>query len=237
MGTRHSVSWFDWRTAKTRQSSNYKHKSTPNYNHNWTELHYAASQGNLEKLQELLSIQGKQNIDRQDYYGKTPLYWSAYKGHKDCIEELLKHGADVNSQCKHGSTPLHAVSGLYPDSTLLLIKKGADIDIEDNWGVTPMYLAACSGQIDCIRILVLSGANMTYRNMKTGAIPKQLAEHYEFLQWLKLQSQNARSLKELCRKCIRKTLGYRHIHEVGTLDIPSCLQHYLLLEEINWNIK
>ena len=65
---------------------------------------------------------GTVNIDRKDYYGKTPLYWASYKGHKTCVEELLKFGAKVNSRCRHGGTPLHAVVSLYPECALALIK-------------------------------------------------------------------------------------------------------------------
>ena len=39
-----------------------------------------------------------------------------------CIEELLRFGATVNSRCRHGGTPLHAVVSLYPECALTLIK-------------------------------------------------------------------------------------------------------------------
>ena len=38
------------------------------------------------------------------------------------MEELIRQGADVNSKCRHGGMPLHAVVSLYPDCALLLIK-------------------------------------------------------------------------------------------------------------------
>ncbi|XP_070557646.1 ankyrin repeat and SOCS box protein 8-like [Ptychodera flava] len=233
MGIKHSISWFEWKPSQRGKSSNnYLHKISPKYNHNWTELHYAASHGSLSKLKEVLNSQGTSDINRKDYYGKTPLYWAAYKGHAECIEELLDNGAEVNSQCKHGATPLHAVSGLYPHCTLLLIKKGADVDKEDKWGVTPMYIAACNGQVECINLLVSAGANFTYRNRKTGFLPKQLTEHKEYLDWLKNQSQTPRPLKELCRKVIRKNLGHEHLDAVVTFDVPSSLHAYILLEEL-----
>ena len=65
---------------------------------------------------------GTVNLNKRDYYGKTPLYWAAYKGHHSCIAELLKFGADVNIPCRHGGTPLHAVVSLYPDCVVILIK-------------------------------------------------------------------------------------------------------------------
>lgn len=67
-------------------------------------------------------VSGKELVDRKDYYGKTPLYWAAYKGQRRSVELLLEHGANVNMCCKHGGTPLHAAIGLFPDCTLLLIQ-------------------------------------------------------------------------------------------------------------------
>ena len=72
-----------------------------------------------------LFILGTINLNKKDYYGKTPLYWAAYKGHKACLEELLKFGASVNTKCRHGGSPLHAVVSLYPECALLLIKVGS----------------------------------------------------------------------------------------------------------------
>ena len=84
-------------------------------------IHYC-SQIKLSLNMKLFSISGTVNIDRKDYYGKTPLYWASYKGHKTCVEELLKFGAKVNSRCRHGGTPLLAVVSLYPECALALIK-------------------------------------------------------------------------------------------------------------------
>ncbi len=68
---------------------------------------------------------GTFNLNKRDYYGKTPLYWAAYKGHRDCVAELLKFGAEVNIPCRHGGTPLHAVVSLYPECVVILIKVSA----------------------------------------------------------------------------------------------------------------
>jgi hypothetical protein len=39
--------------------------------------------------------------------GQTPLHWTAMNGHKDVVELLLAHGAEVNAKRSNGSTPLH----------------------------------------------------------------------------------------------------------------------------------
>ncbi|XP_014663440.1 PREDICTED: ankyrin repeat domain-containing protein 10-like, partial [Priapulus caudatus] len=156
--------------------SNCLYRITPaSYNHNWTDLHYAACQGNVHVLHRILFLEGIRDIDTKDYYGKSPLYWASYKGHLACMEDLIRFGADVDSVCCHGASPLHVAIGLYPDCSALLIKHGSNVDMADKWGVTPMYLAASNAQTHCIQLLLSAGAKPTYRNRKTGLVPRQLA--------------------------------------------------------------
>ncbi|XP_075690176.1 transient receptor potential cation channel subfamily A member 1-like [Rhinoderma darwinii] len=204
----------------------------PSYNYKWTDIHYEASRGNVEKLCALLSTSDKELVDQKDYYGKTPLYWAAYKGQRISMELLLQHGASVNSCCKHGGTPLHAAIGLFPDCALLLIQHGADVNLQDNWGVTPMYLAACSGQLECIRLLVQAGADITYKNKKTGLPPKRLASQVGFIAWIESFSHQPRSLKHLSRLRIRSSLGPQGLRAVRTFNLPQSLKCYLMFEDL-----
>ncbi|KAK6480584.1 ankyrin repeat and SOCS box protein 13-like isoform X1 [Huso huso] len=213
----------------------HRYQTAPNYNYKWTDIHYEASRGNVDKLRSLLLtsiVSGKAQIDQKDYYGKTPLYWAAYKGQKLCMELLLSYGADVNSQCKHGGTPLHAAIGLYPECVLLLIQHGADTDLPDTWGVTPMYLAACSGQSECIQLLVQAGARITYKNKNTGEAPKQIASKTALISWIESYHKEPRSLKHACRLRIRGSLGPRRITASRTFHIPLCLKEYLMFKDL-----
>ncbi|XP_032828366.1 ankyrin repeat and SOCS box protein 11-like isoform X2 [Petromyzon marinus] len=242
-------------------------KRCPSYDHNWTDLHYAASRGDLHKLNILLHATGSScaaccvvccapcawcaglkvwpwkrrapgwfrdtdSCDSKDFYGKTPLYWAAYKGHRACMEQLIGHGADVNSQCKHGSTPLHTVIGLYPDCAILLIQHGADVNQSDKWGVTPMYLAACNGHLDGLRLLVHAGAVMTYRNKKTGEVPKQLATRASVVSWLEGCAGTPRSLKHLARVRIARQLARPRREAVRRLCLPAVLESYLMFDDL-----
>ncbi|KAK3102916.1 hypothetical protein FSP39_014938 [Pinctada imbricata] len=172
------------------------------------------------------------NLNKKDYYGKTPLYWAAYKGHITCVEELLKFGAKVNTTCCHGDTPLLAVCSIHAQCALLLIKHGADVNHENSWGVTPMYLAACKGQTEVIRYLLDAGAKPTFRKRKTGEIPKELLVHSDFCSNLIGLSENPMSLQHTCRSVIRKQLGENPMSKVRSLQIPQKLQDYISLTEI-----
>ncbi|XP_043933964.1 serine/threonine-protein phosphatase 6 regulatory ankyrin repeat subunit B-like [Protopterus annectens] len=209
-----------------------QYQTAPSYDFQWTDIHYLASRGNMEQLQSLLLNSDQEQIDRKDYYGKTPLYWAAYKGQRRCIELLLQYGADVNSRCKHGGSPLHAAIGLFPDCARLLIQHGADVNLKDNWGVTPMYLAACSGQIECIQLLVQAEAEITIRNKKTGEPPKQLASKTAFISWIENYHRHPRSLKHCARLQIRESLGHCRLSAIRTFNIPQSLKQYLMFEDL-----
>ena len=50
------------------------------------------------------------DFDARDADGRTPLHWSAYKGHADCARLLLALGASPRSPDSERATPLHWVS-------------------------------------------------------------------------------------------------------------------------------
>lgn len=50
------------------------------------------------------------DFDARDADGRTPLHWSAYKGHADCARLLLALGASPRAPDNERATPLHWVS-------------------------------------------------------------------------------------------------------------------------------
>ena len=61
----------------------------------------------------------------------------------EIVRLLIKHGADVSSQDKTLSTPLHlaALSGR-PDTVRLLLEHGADVNVLDGSHRTLLHLAS-----------------------------------------------------------------------------------------------
>jgi|WetSurMetagenome_2_1015567.scaffolds.fasta_scaffold32982_3 ankyrin repeat protein len=82
--------------------------------------------------------------------GATPLHLAAASGHKDIVELLLAHGADVNAiDGDDGWTPLHwAANGGHKDAAELLLANKADINAKDGYGRTPLYYAAGNKRIN-----------------------------------------------------------------------------------------
>ncbi|KAK8552862.1 hypothetical protein V6N12_041436 [Hibiscus sabdariffa] len=71
----------------------------------WGPIHSAASIGNLEIMEILLSKGANVNVKNDG--GRTALHYAASKGWLKIAELLISHGAKINSKDKVGCTPLH----------------------------------------------------------------------------------------------------------------------------------
>jgi ankyrin repeat protein len=75
--------------------------------------------------------------------GFTALHYAAREGCAACVENLLKAGADPDSEDPDRETPLLlALENLHFDTAAVLIKSGADLDKWDLFGRSPVYMAA-----------------------------------------------------------------------------------------------
>lgn len=94
--------------------------------------------------------------------GDTALMLAAYKANKPAVEALLAKGAEVNQT---GWTALHyaAASG-NNDIVQLLLEHSAYIDAEAPNKTTPIMMAARSGHILTVKLLLEEGADATLKN-------------------------------------------------------------------------
>ena len=79
---------------------------------------------------------------------------------------MLRHGADPNTALpRNGRTPLHACAEAgFPDGVEALLRvRGVDADPKDKKGrQTPLYLAAKSGNLSAVRMLVEANADLDH---------------------------------------------------------------------------
>jgi len=73
--------------------------------HDCVGLWYAAAEGQLIRLKQLIS-RGV-CVNGADYDGRTALHLAAANGHADCVKFLIAAGADVTCVDRFGATPLH----------------------------------------------------------------------------------------------------------------------------------
>lgn len=101
-------------------------------------------------------------------YGNTPLIVACDIRNEKAVRLLVENGADVDAQDNTGTSSLHMLcTHLSHPVTIatLLIENGADIEIRDQMGYTPFLFACSYGNIEMIKVLVDSGADIYATNM------------------------------------------------------------------------
>ena len=121
-----------------------------------TALYGACRHGSAACAKLLLEHKADAGIG--DENGVTPLFAALETHQAACVEALLKAGVDANSRCQlSGDTAIAtaAYHGLHK-AMLLLISYGGDPHAIDDCGRNALFAAACSEQLKCVEILLVS---------------------------------------------------------------------------------
>lgn len=134
-------------------------------------LHNAAYKGDVNKLEAALKDGADVNaiVNAYPTEGWTALFLAANRRNTECVDILLKSGANVKHKSaatddprSSGSTVLHAMltAGDPPETALLirLLDEGAEVDAATADYDTPLGLAADNGYIECVKVLLERGA-------------------------------------------------------------------------------
>jgi ankyrin repeat protein len=114
-----------------------------------SDLHYAARDGDLEKVRRL--INAGSDVHRVDHGGWSPLHFAAQACSAETAEILIEAGARIDVRDSHGNTPLwRAVMESRGDGSVIAVlrRAGADPFLENNSGVSPLTLARRIGNYD-----------------------------------------------------------------------------------------
>ncbi len=125
-----------------------------------TALHHACASDKYLLFKIFLAFSN--DVNQEDAYGDTPLYYAIKHQNTQMIIDLLKKRAHFNvSQKKLKKTALHYAAEVNnTDIMQSLIAYGADIESLDKWNRTPLHIAAEEGNVDAVKWLLNKGANI-----------------------------------------------------------------------------
>ena len=136
--------------------------------HNMTALHIAAKRGHFQVLQGLIDLNA--DLCALNKNGQSPLDLA---NDEKCKEVLKNAGAD-------GWTPLMVAVEKSQTAILreILTEKTSDIMAATRSGWTALHIAADTGSVETVRILVEAGADVNVTNME-GQTPLDLTREEE----------------------------------------------------------
>jgi ankyrin repeat protein len=125
----------------------------------------AAARGDREAVKSLLKQAADVNAAQGD--GMTALHWASMNGDLELAQMLIFAGANVRATTRLGTyTPLYLASQQgHAGIIQALVKAGGDVKAGTPNGTTPLMVAATSGDVDAVRVLVDNGADV---NAKDG---------------------------------------------------------------------
>lgn len=110
-----------------------------------------AKTGDIVKIRELLSVDPAVARQRLST-GETPLMAATYRGHRDVVAVLIDAGADLDVFAA-------AATGRIAELRYAISSGSADGYSYDGW--TPLHLAAFFGQLEAVKLLLDSGADVS----------------------------------------------------------------------------
>ncbi|KAM4561567.1 ankyrin repeat and SOCS box protein 11 isoform 2-T2 [Fundulus diaphanus] len=156
----------------------------------------------------------------------SPLHRAAEKGHRECVELLLSCGAQIDAELPGVGTPLYAACRApAAECVELLLHSGADVGSGCGQD-SPLHAAVRAGDANVVELLLDFGAERACRNSE-GKTPLDLSAPNSALRFA-LQRKGPCSLSQLCRFCIRRSLGRPRLHRASNLILPHSIKNFLL---------
>lgn len=144
-----------------------------------TPLHIAAKTANKDLNYDKLLTECKDQVEKQDKDGNTPLLVAFAHGNKRMVNKLMDKGANLKAINKKGENYIHQIvrsrSPEFIKDIGSYLRRGVSIDEPDSGGNTPLHLAVISGAgADIVGILLENEANVSPVNNE-GNTPLHLA--------------------------------------------------------------
>jgi ankyrin repeat protein len=136
----------------------------------------AVAVGHLVRVRELIERnQAQANSFSADGFPVVAL--AAFLGHREVVEYLAAHGADINAAATNGSgynALTGAVTSGKADVVQWLLEHGANANYRYSAGYSPLLTAAANGRLNIAKLLLAHGAD-PHATTNDGKSPLSLA--------------------------------------------------------------
>jgi uncharacterized protein len=130
----------------------------------------------------------KDDVNRRNVDGSTPLQWAVYNGDVVEARRLLKAGADATLANNYGATPMSlAAEVANTDMLKLLLEVGANVDSPNPEGQTALMAVARTGNVEAAQLLLSHGATVDAKEKwggQTALMWASARRHPEMMQLL-----------------------------------------------------
>ena len=142
-------------------------------------LHCASFFGIVGVVTDLLDMRSC-DIDGEDCYGNTPLFWAAVNGNEGVAKILLEQGVHPDKSNNASETPLSIAAYLGHEGVakILLGQEEVDPDKPDMAGCTPLHNAAWGGHVETVKILLARNEVNPDKPNNHGSTPLSIAAQY-----------------------------------------------------------
>ncbi len=202
-----------------------------------TALQAAAYHGGYHTVKLLLKHGA--NINQTDKFGRSVLFLAMMQQQLEIIKLLLQNKVNVNIKVKgefnDPGTVLHYACSKSPYFVYLLLKHGAKIDsITKKSKSTPLHLAASSGNVEAVSLLLANGANRTAKDSSnsTAFDLAKKGNHTSVIQLLEAYSKPSPDSKKIISNYQEQVLKSTKIAQDKSRKASKVLQEHSLHIEL-----
>jgi ankyrin repeat protein len=143
-------------------------------------LQVAANNGHFESTKLLLSLGSQVNAITD--FGSSALSFACDDNYFNIVKMLLENGADPNNtaMCR----PIHIACTQNAEILQILLDYKADPNARSISGITALHRVAEHGPLECVKLLIKSGANLNAVTPLGNVSPLLYAENYEIIKEL-----------------------------------------------------
>lgn len=225
-----------------------KSKADPNLGRTdgFTPLHAAAQAGSADSVQALLAAGAQVNVKSKDSW--TPLHLAVMRGNGACVKLLLDAGAKkdiviVDNETQVPSSLLFYAAGRgKADVVEALLAAGFNANERlDTWSAdTPLLVAAASGHLEAVQVLVQHKADVNasgYEGVGTPLIQAIYGGHAEVVRFLIANKADLSATAGMddtrCPLCVAAEAGHDQILQI-LMDAGLDINHPIRSDWEDW---